>query len=77
MRHEFSLNFLEQQKHRPKRAANQLMVAFYKMPIQPDQLIEHIYIGPQCKVTCNEMKLFLSKYKVKYGSVQGDGIVMR
>lgn len=45
-----------------------------KMPIQPDQIIEHIYIGPQCKVTCNEMKLFLSKYKVKYGSVQGDGI---
>ena len=53
------------------------MVAFYKIPIRPDQLIEHIYIGPQCKITHNEMKLFLSKYEVKHNGVLSDGIVMR
>lgn len=53
------------------------MVAFYKIPIRPDRLIEHIYIGPQCKITYNEMKLFLSKYEVKHNGVLSDGIVMR
>lgn len=53
------------------------MVAFYKIPIQPEQLIEHVYIGPQCKITPNEMKLFLSKYKVEHNGVLSDGIVMR
>lgn len=53
------------------------MVVFYKIPIRPDQLIEYICIGPQCKITHNEMELFLSKYKVKHNSVQNDGVVMR
>ena len=53
------------------------MVALYKIPIRPDQLIEYIYIGPQCKITHNEMKLFLSKYKVKHNGVLSDGVVMR
>lgn len=53
------------------------MVTFYKMPIQPDQLIEHVYIGPQCKITQNELKLFLSKYNIKHNGVLSDTIVMR
>lgn len=53
------------------------MVSFYKIPIRPERLIEHIYIGPQCKITHNEMKLFLAKYKVKHNGVLSDGIVMR
>lgn len=53
------------------------MVVFYKVPIQPDQLIEDVYIGPQCKISDNEMKLFLSKYNVKHNGVLRDGIVMR
>lgn len=53
------------------------MVAFYKIPIQPDLLIEHVCIGPQCKITYNEMKLFLSKYKVKHNGVIFNNVVMR
>lgn len=53
------------------------MVVFYKIPIQPEQIIEHIYIGPQCKVTNKEMNLFLEKYHVKHNGVLSDGIVMR
>lgn len=53
------------------------MVDFYKIPIRHEQLIEHVCIGPQCRITHNEMKMFLSKYKVECCGVTSDDIVMR
>lgn len=53
------------------------MVIFYKLDIRNNPLIEQIYLGPQCKVSSSEMKLFLSKYKVQHNGVMTDGTVMR
>lgn len=53
------------------------MVIFYKIPIKPERIIDHICIGPQCKVTENEMRFFLSKYEVDFCGVHRDGVVMR
>lgn len=53
------------------------MVTYYKLPIKPNQLIQQIYVGPQCKVTYNELTMFLSKHEVKHYGVLRDSVVMR
>ena len=53
------------------------IVIYYKLRINAEQLIEYIYLGPQCKIRMNEMKLFLFKNKISHNGVLNDGTVMR
>lgn len=54
------------------------IVIYYKLKINDgDRLVDYIRIGPQCKITCNEMRWVLGKNRIKYCAVDKDSIVMR
>ncbi|WP_034464907.1 DUF2971 domain-containing protein [Butyrivibrio fibrisolvens] len=54
------------------------IVLFYKLSIkEPDTIIDNVYIGPNCKVTDNEMRLLLMKKDIGHISVSHDDTVMR
>ncbi len=53
------------------------IVLTYDIDIKEDEWLDHINLGPQCKATSNEIKLFLSKYGIRFNSVAKDNVVMR
>lgn len=40
------------------------LVFYYKLPVNQGRLIEHIRLGPQCKVKAGEMLAFLKRHHI-------------
>ena len=53
------------------------IVLFYKIPISKKRIIEYVLIGPQCKITTNEMNWYLTKNHIDSCNVFKDKTVMR
>ena len=53
------------------------MVLYYKLAINKEKIIDTICMGPQCKITDNEMRLLMDKYHLGSRSVCRDDTVMR
>ncbi len=53
------------------------MVIFYKLAIKDEQIINTIMLGPQCKITYNEIQWFLQKYGIKVCGLGKDISIMR
>lgn len=53
------------------------IVIYYNLSVKEELPIDCVCIGPQCRITNNEMRWLLSKYKIPFCSVIVDNTIMR